>query len=163
MLKAAGYARPLVALTANIISEDLQRYSAAGFARSIGKPIDFALLGATIAELLGQTPATDAVAASDAVAAIDGLAEIRAAFSDSLAPRLASLAALVQAADWLEAASVAHQLRGAGGSFGYPGLSRCARLIEQAAEAGDSAAARAATAEMMGLDELRPILHQYAQ
>ena len=162
MLRARGFDKPIVALTANLMHEDIARYAAAGFDRSIGKPVDFDALGEAIAQLLGQAPAALALAAGPPVAAsaidaIDGLADIRAAFNASLAPRLASLAQLVAAGAWNEAAELAHQLRGAGGSFGYPGLSRCARVLESAADSGDRAAADAALAALLALDELREV------
>ncbi|WP_426197386.1 ATP-binding protein [Massilia sp. DWR3-1-1] len=158
-LRAQGFDKPIIALTANLMQEDLARYAAAGFNRSVGKPIDFAELAATLAILLGQTGGAGAgTGAALALApVIDALAEIRDAFSASLAPRLASLAALVDGGQWSEAAELAHQLRGAGGSFGYPGLSRCARVLEMAADRRDGAASAQALAALMALDELRDV------
>jgi signal transduction histidine kinase/CheY-like chemotaxis protein len=152
-LRARGCRLPIIALTANVMQDDVLRYQQAGFDRSIGKPIDFNVLAATLAGMLGQALAPAPQASHDSL--IDALDEIRAAFSASLAPRLATLGELVQAEDWEAAAELAHQLRGAGGSFGYPGLSRQARLVESAAAAGDAAAARAGMAALLALEELQ--------
>ncbi|MDB5959830.1 MAG: hybrid sensor histidine kinase/response regulator, partial [Massilia sp.] len=153
LLRAQGFGKPIVALTADLMQGDAARHAAAGFDRSIGKPVDFAALSEAIALLLGQA----APAAADARAAIDGLDEIRAWFNASLAPRLTELAALVDSGAWKQAAHLAHQLRGAGGSFGYPGLSRCARVLETAADQGDAGAVRAALDDLLALEELREL------
>ncbi|WP_426113470.1 ATP-binding protein [Massilia sp. PWRC2] len=156
-LRARAVDTPIIALTANLMQEDLARYAAAGFDRSIGKPIDFAALGAAIASLLGQaSPALPAAPAGHA--GMDAaLAEIRADFTGSLPARLAQLAALLDTGALAEAAELAHQLRGAGGSFGYPALSRVARLVETAADAGDGAGATLALQQLMALPELAGI------
>lgn len=162
-LRARGVGTPIIALTANLMQEDLARYAAAGFDRSIGKPIDFAALGAAIASLLGQAaPAVPATLGGNP--GMDAaLAEIRADFTGSLSPRLAQLAALVEQGALAEAAELAHQLRGAGGSFGYPGLSRGARLVETAADAGDGAGATLALQQLLALPELAGIGPSMAQ
>ncbi len=152
-LRARGCRLPIIALTANVMQDDVLRYQQAGFDRSIGKPIDFDLLATTLAGMLGQALAPAPQASHDSL--IDALDEIRTAFTASLTPRLAALGELVQAEDWAAAAELAHQLRGAGGSFGYPGLSRQARLVESAAAAGDAAAARAGMAALLALEELQ--------
>lgn len=59
--------------------------------------------------------------------------------------------------DWAGAADLAHQLRGAGGSFAYPGLSRQARCLELACLDADADAARAALAALLALDELQTV------
>ena len=149
----------MIALTANLMQDDLARYAAAGFDRSIGKPIDFHLLASAMAELMEQAMAPARAAPGglefDAHTMDAEIAAIRAAFTASLGPRLAELRSLIAAAAWTPASELAHQLRGAGGSFGYPGLSRCARQVELAASQADSAAAQAALAELMALDELK--------
>ena len=40
VIRATGYRGPLVALTANVMAEDVQRYLANGFSHCVGKPID---------------------------------------------------------------------------------------------------------------------------
>src|SRR5450830_1227993 len=159
-LRARGCSLPIIALTANVMQDDVLRYQQAGFDRSIGKPIDFEVLAATLAGMLGQA-LPPAPPASHALL-INALDEIRAAFSASLPPRLAALGQLVEAGDWQAAAELAHQLRGAGGSFGYPGLSRQARLVESAAAAGDAEAAQAGMTALLALEELQQAAAQAA-
>ena len=159
-LRARGCSLPIIALTANVMQDDVLRYEQAGFDRSIGKPIDFEVLAATLAGMLGQALPPAPPASHELL--INALDEIRAAFSASLPPRLAALGQLVEAGDWQAAAELAHQLRGAGGSFGYPGLSRQARLVESAAAAGDAVAAQAGMAALLALEELQQAAAQAA-
>ncbi|TFW19189.1 response regulator, partial [Massilia arenosa] len=136
VLRAAGYARPIVALTANVMADDVQRYLEGGCTRCLGKPIDFVALAAMLAELLGNSggPITE----------LDELAEmqaLRGLFADSLPDRLARMAAAVQAGDWAALADEAHMLKGSAASFGHPEAGELARAIDVALRAGDPAEA----------------------
>ncbi|MET0858470.1 MAG: ATP-binding protein [Telluria sp.] len=156
LLRAAGFGRPIIALTANVMADDVERYIAAGCSDCVGKPIDFDALGQLLARLLEQhgTPAASLLL-------IDGYAAIRLKFEQSLTPRLAQLAQDVGACRWSEAADLAHQLKGSAGSFGYPGVTRAAGELEKAARGADSSAAGAALAHLLALDELTQ-LHERA-
>jgi HPt (histidine-containing phosphotransfer) domain-containing protein len=55
-------------------------------------------------------------------------------------------------ADMNELAALAHWLKGAGGSMGFDQLSTPAKALEDAAKAGDSAAAAAALNELHRLE-----------
>ncbi len=158
VLRAAGFEAPIVALTANLMAEDVRRYLASGCSRCVGKPIDFGALAQCLAELLGQ-PGAGAAAAPLEAAALDGFADIRRAFEDSLAPRLAQLQAMLDGADHDGAAALAHMLKGSAGSFGYPRVTALARRIEEALARGDAAGAAAQARALAQLDEVRR-LHQ---
>jgi signal transduction histidine kinase/DNA-binding NarL/FixJ family response regulator len=154
VLRAAGFGQPIVALTANVMADDVARYLLAGCTECLGKPIDFGALGLLLARLLEQDGAAGAaVAQFDQIA---GYGAIRAAFEASLAPRLAQLARDVGAHGWQQTADLAHQLKGAAGSFGYPGVTDCAGELEHAARRADAPAAGAALARLLALDELTP-------
>ncbi len=155
LLRGAGFGQPIVALTANVMADDVERYLAAGCTECVGKPIDFAALGSLLARLLGQDGSARAAAAR--LDQIDGYGAIHAAFEASLAPRLAQLARDVGQRAWSDAASLAHQLKGSAGSFGYPGVTLCAGQLEQAARRADAAEADAALARLLALAELTPL------
>lgn len=53
--------------------------------------------------------------------------------------------------DLEEVRRLAHQLKGAGGSYGYPALTDASRVLEQAAKAGDAEAANLALAGLARL------------
>ena len=55
LIRAAGYEGPIVALTANVMAEDVQRYLGAGFSHCVGKPIARGELAQLLARLLGRS------------------------------------------------------------------------------------------------------------
>lgn len=57
-------------------------------------------------------------------------AEILAEFLEELPRRLDQLAGFLSIADYEQLARFAHQLKGAGGGYGYPGLSERAAILE---------------------------------
>jgi len=149
-LRAAGFGRPIVALTANVMAEDVQRYLEVGCTRCVGKPIDFSLLSACLAELLGQRVAPDVP--DTPPEEFDAYADIRRAFESTLPERLASLQALIAAGQWEEVKSLAHMLKGSAGSFGYPRVTELSRALEQTL--GDRERAGALMLRLLNLEEV---------
>lgn len=58
--------------------------------------------------------------------------ELLEEFAVAIPDRLKSVEMLLAAADWQELSRVAHQIKGAGGGFGFPELSEKASSLEQA-------------------------------
>lgn len=154
VLRGAGYARPIVALTANIMAEDLQRYAEAGINSTVGKPVNVAEFVQTLERQLGAGAAAEAVASFEE---LDGYREIQASFQASLEERFEELAASVAQERWGEVANLAHRLRGSAGTFGFPGVTRAASQLETAALQCDRHQARSAFAHMLALEELEQI------
>jgi two-component system sensor histidine kinase/response regulator len=77
-------------------------------------------------------------------------------FVAGLSGRIAELRRAYQRLDWEQLESLAHRLKGAGGSYGYPDLSRLAARMEQ-----DFVARQADTfdARMRRLEELLAAAH----
>src|SRR5437868_13931735 len=61
------------------------------------------------------------------------LAELVALFVSELPQRLADIRQAAQEQNWQEARRLSHQLRGAGGSYGFPLLTAAAAQVESAA------------------------------
>jgi HPt (histidine-containing phosphotransfer) domain-containing protein len=64
----------------------------------------------------------------------EDLADLIELFVQEIPDRLAVLRRLVDASDCGELARFAHQLKGAGGSYGFPELTTAAAALEQAAK-----------------------------
>ena len=156
ILKGAGFGRPLVALTANVMQEDMERYAKAGFACSVSKPIDVAALTQALAALLEGVD-TDAASDGNGFEDLPGFDELRTAYRDSLGGKLRELGRLLERGELLPAAELSHTLRGTGASFGYPGMTAATAQIEIAARAGDGATASAAFTRLMAMDELADV------
>jgi signal transduction histidine kinase/CheY-like chemotaxis protein len=153
VLRSAGFAKPIIALTANVMSEDIQRYLQAGCTDCSGKPINFGELGKLLAGLLEQyDQAADSVNQFDG---IDGYEEILHAFEASLPGQLQQLSEYIEARKWSDVVDLAHQLKGTGGSFGYPGVTLCAGEIEGAGKKLDGQLVSDAFMRLMNLEELK--------
>jgi len=151
VLRGAGYARPIVALTANVMPEDVQRYARAGCDATVAKPINMAELVETLARLLGNSGALDAFTSFEE---LDGYEEIRASYRDTLSGRITDLAGYIAQERWGEVATLAHMLKGSAESFGFPGVTRNTALVEAAALHSDRQGAQRALAQLVELDEL---------
>lgn len=130
LLREAGYDRPIVALTANVMAEDVARYLRSGFTHWVDKPIDFAALSLLLCELLQP----EALEKSPVIAddELPGYAEIKAEFEARFPDRIRQLNSRISEHDWNGARGVAHALAGTAGSFGYGEVSAAARDLEKA-------------------------------
>lgn len=155
-LRAAGLAGPIVALTANVMAEDVRRYLHSGCTDCVGKPVDFPALAQLLASLLGQQGAAPP---TQPVQEVPGYDQIKKMFEATLGARLDQLRRFMQAAQWSEARALAHMLRGSAGSFGYAALTLHAGRVEQAIRRGEHGAALAELAGLLALDELDAIIN----
>ena len=182
LLRSRGYSRPILALTANVMSDDGERCREAGCNEHLAKPIDRSrLIRSLVAYAGGQTAADGAArpdreggcaAASDAAAAAEATLAQPAPHSDDSCnegevmvsafrddPEMVMIlgefigrlngqvAAMRQAYDderYEELQRLAHRLKGAGGSYGYPLLTDASKKLEDAGKARDGDAAKTA-------------------
>ena len=134
MLRAAGFAQPIVALTANVMKADVQRYRDAGCNGVLAKPIDrdqFYQMIATHVAGAGCVPALDDSGYQQEMAALT------AQFRAGLPAQIDAIRAALRHSDWPALKSLIHTLKGTAGSYGY------GRLTDLAAEVdAELAAAR---------------------
>lgn len=112
-----------------------------------------------IAPVAAQTEAVPGAAAGDAlqplVSRLAGhprLAGVVQRFVAQLPARLAAAASALQTQDMHELATIAHWLKGAGGSLGYDEMFEPSRALENAAMRGDAHAATHCVAALLALD-----------
>ncbi len=161
-LRAAGSSTPIIALTAHAMPEDRQKCLDAGCDDFATKPINRALLIDTVARWLqSREPAAeqpslaaqvelnvipewiDLAPASESpgllrseLADDPDMVELIAGFTMQLSARVALIKRHHDDGDRVALASVAHQLKGAAGGYGYPTISEAARTVERFASAG---------------------------
>jgi PAS domain S-box-containing protein len=152
LLRSRGYTGPILALTANAMSDDSARCKEAGCNEHLSKPIDRVRLirslmayartvsaGATPRQRLtggGAAPADGLAAAGEAmVSAFSNDPEMAMILGEFIGRLDAQIAAMRQAyADGRqeELQRLAHRLKGAGGSYGYPLLTDASKKLEEA-------------------------------
>jgi two-component system sensor histidine kinase/response regulator len=141
-LRAAGFTRPIIALTAAAGREERSAANAAGMDDFLSKPIDSEALSACLARWLPDTPL--AAAAENVQAGFDpndpflGRSDIRAkaerAFAEHHRHDIPALrqAILDQNEDRIH--QLAHGLKGAAATLGFEGIAALARQLEQSAD-----------------------------
>jgi signal transduction histidine kinase/DNA-binding NarL/FixJ family response regulator len=154
-LRALGYEGPIVALTANVMAEDVKRYRESGFTGCVSKPIDFAELARCLETIV---PPDAPPLATQALDDLPEYRELRQAFERSLPDSLASIEAQVELRQWSSVQEAAHSLKGTAGSFDYPRVTEHAAALELAAQQGAYADARTAVDALWALDEVRRLL-----
>ncbi len=141
LLRAKGYRGAIVAFTAHAMASDREKCLAAGCDEYASKPIDRGQLLATIRrqlekqlqrkpETVGPPPALFSELAEER-----DLADLLAEFVEGLPRRVDALQEALDRNDLAGLARLAHQLRGAAGSYGFSTITTAARAVEESAQA----------------------------
>jgi CheY-like chemotaxis protein len=137
---------PIIALTANVLAQQVETCRRAGMNDHVGKPFRREELIAAIERSAGASRQAEAAGSGESdgfdQAAYDALAAIAGPkihdWRGKLADRLEALSEPACRADAGETARLAHTLVSAAGMLGFQGLSEAARALEAACLAGDT-------------------------
>jgi len=148
-LREGGYGGPIVALTAHSSVGDRERCEKAGCNDYLVKPVDRARLTATVARYVSNAASEEALLS----AIVDeDMKEIVDQFVRNLQDRGAAILRASQASDTAELGRLAHQLRGAAGSYGFPRITEAAAALEDGLSEGlDASVLRARADALAGL------------
>ncbi|HEX5344526.1 MAG TPA: ATP-binding protein [Duganella sp.] len=141
-LRAAGFTRPVVALTANVLPEDHLRYRAAGFDDCLAKPLDRVAFERVVLRYL------PAAGPPGGFADLPGFASLVRSFRAGAGERVAHIAAALAAGDLHAAQLEAHAIKGSAATFGCPEMGVCAATLEGACRMGEASACATALADL---------------
>ena len=126
ILRAAGYNQSIYALTANVLSNEVQSYIAAGFNGHIGKPF-------TKKELLAVLKDNLQVAEQGELGDIQvDLSDLRDSFASTFEQERYLAIDAWQNEDWQALQGLCHKLAGAATMFDFTALATVAKSFEQA-------------------------------
>lgn len=129
-LRAANYATPVIALTANAMKDEQESYRAAGFSDVLAKPVDRVLLHRMLEKYLRATRDADGPPIPSAIGADDPeVLQLVSAFVERLPEYWEPMTAAAASGAWAQVQELAHKLKGLGGSMGYPIVSDIAASI----------------------------------
>ena len=134
LIRHAGISTPIIAVTANVMTEDADRYRQAGCQAVLAKPVAQAEFLALL-QRYGQ-PTAAAVKASSfsqQLAKDPAMQHLLQQFRSRLPALLTELEQLTAAKNWPALSFAAHSLKGSAGSMGYPELTELAGRLERAA------------------------------
>ena len=133
LIRHAGIQTPIIAVTANVMTEDAERYRLAGCQAVLAKPIEqrefVSLLQRWEDQLQQSSPDI-----TEQLMADPAMQQLMQQFRLRLPELLAELQQLAAASNWQALGFAAHSLKGSAGSMGYPELTELAGQLEQAAQ-----------------------------
>lgn len=141
-LRRAGFAGPIVALTARSTDADREASLAAGCDDHLTKPTTLDALRGAIRRFAPAAPRESGVVARVLVSEYaddDEMMQIVRPFVKALPQRAAAIEAALAAGDLPLVKRLAHQLKGSAGGYGFPSITAAASAIDKSVAAGEKA------------------------
>lgn len=117
ILRAVGFNSPVIALTANVMPEDVAEYQRLGFNAHLAKPIERERFYGCLAKFLKESSDT---VSNQSLAALDVYKDVQEQFVKELPQYQQKLELAVAEEDQKSAETVLHQLKGLCGNFDMP-------------------------------------------
>ncbi len=142
ILRAKGYIKPIIAMTANAMQEDRQRCLAAGCNDYLAKPVQREQIYSILEKHLSGTT-TDGNTSRELISTLyetdPDMADMVKTFIDILPTYISQCQEALEGETWDALAFALHTLKGMGGSYGYAIITETAREAENLLKTGDYA------------------------
>ncbi|WP_105199661.1 ATP-binding protein [Pseudoalteromonas sp. T1lg10] len=135
MLRHAAYDGPIIALTANVMKHDIERYLAAGCDKALAKPIDKEQLEHTLATYLSLQQ--EANSKWDDILKSERFLQINENYKQKLPDYLEQVLAHQKAKEWEQLQAIAHSIKGSASCFGFNAVAEAASELELSLRKGE--------------------------
>jgi signal transduction histidine kinase/CheY-like chemotaxis protein len=131
-LKALGYSKPVIALTANVISSDVEHYIEVGFDDCLAKPINQHAFYAALSKYLPahQAKTITPKQTKPAIEKDDFMVRLNKQFVSELAQYVDRIIQAEDDEDWQALYEVVHIIKGTAGNFGFMSITDIAATVQ---------------------------------
>ncbi len=153
LLRNTGYGLPIVALSANAMKDERNRFMAAGINAFLAKPVELKPFYETLTQYL-KTEAHSLDSMANPIGAALSFEQdpefqrLSQEFQASLPATFEKIIRAIELQDTELVRLTAHTLKGLGGNFGHPRITELAKEVETFAKNGALESAQAATAKL---------------
>ncbi len=133
LLRKSGYVGPIFALTANVLSHEVDRYLEEGFTGHLAKPFDSRMMYNVLAQVLDNSDKQ-----AEKLFEVD-LSDLKISFINGLDEDRTHLITLFEADDWEGIRTLCHKLQGAAMTFGFAEIASTTAQFERAIATNDHA------------------------
>lgn len=144
----SGGLTPIIALTANARQQDIEMSARAGCDGHLSKPISKQRLIETIEKYGRRNDSPSPYPRPLQMSIPEDLQDLVPGYLSARRAELHQLTTLLAARNFGRLGSLAHDIKGSGGSFGFPDLTRLGGALETSAQNGDPAAVQDILAQL---------------
>lgn len=133
LMRNAGIGCPIIALTANVMKEDIDTYLQSGFDSTLAKPIQNQLFHKTLNQYLNRAKSEEELHLDDLVESLksgDEFRKLQQNYRDNLPELLNDFKEGLTHQQWPQLQRLAHSVKGAAASMGFEQLTEQAGKIE---------------------------------
>lgn len=139
LLRSRGYSKPIIALTANVMKDEVEECIKSGCDGFLGKPVDLPVFVATVTRYLKPTEVSNAAISQYQAPMLRSvlldrepeLADLIDKYLHELPRKVEQLTALCRSKNWVELKQKLHDFKSTSGNYGFPQLSKLASQAEK--------------------------------